>query len=295
MRRNVRPWHVRRIFPSAVLCVALCGVPVFAQQQPPENPPFPPLALPTERTPTLTQQAAVPPAPVNVPERVSLPAGTILNVVLETPLSTRIAKKDQKVTFRTVSPMRVSEGLELPPDTAIQGTVVEAKKPGGFGRAGVIRVKIDHVKLTQNASMPLVARLQSADTDKQGRIRADSARGTDLVEMAQYTLTGTLLGARIGGGKGAGIGAGAGALAALIIMMSRRGPDVYLEPGMPFVVVLDEPVELPGQEVLNAQVSYAKAHPEAGADPAGNGNAVDATMTIPPNERPVLKRRPKRP
>ncbi len=293
MRRKSRLWRVRQVFSSAVLCLALYGAPLFAQQQPPENPPFPPLTLPTERVPSFLQPVTVPPAPVQVPEQVTLPAGTILNVVLETPLSTRIAKQNQPVTFRTVSPIRVFEGIDIPPDTAIHGTVVEAKKPGGFGKAGVIRVKIEQFELTPNAMVPVVARLQSADTDKQGRIRADSARGTDLVEMAQYALTGTLLGARIGGGKGAGIGAGAGALAALIIMMSRRGPDLYLEPGMPFVVVLDEAVELPGQEVLDAQVSYAKAHPDAGADPAGN--AVDPTMTIPPNERPVLKRRPKHP
>jgi hypothetical protein len=295
MRRKSRLWRMRRVFPSAVLCLVVYGAPVFAQHQPPENPLLPPLTLPTERTPALPQQAAVPPALVGVPQRVTLPGGTILNVVLETPLSTRIAKKNQPVTFRTVSPIRVFEGIDIPPDTAIHGSVVEAKKPGGFGKAGVIRVKIEQVELTQNAWVPLVARLQSADTDKQGRIRADSAHGTDLVEMAQYTLTGTLLGARIGGGKGAGIGAGAGALAALIILMARRGPDVYLEPGMPFVVVLDEAVELPGQEVVDAQVSYTKAHPDASANAAGNGNAVDPTMTIPPNERPVLKRRPKRP
>jgi hypothetical protein len=293
MRRKSRRWRVGRILPSAVLCLALHGTPVFAQQQPPENPLLPPLTLPTERVPSFLQQVTVPPAPVNVPQRVTLPAGTILNVVLETPLSTRIAQQNQPVTFRTVSPVRVFEGIDIPPDTAIHGTVVEAKKPGGFGKAGVIRVKIEQFELTQNAMVPLVARLQSAETDKQGSIRADSARGTDLVELAQYTLTGTLVGARIGGGKGAGIGAGAGALAALIIMMSRRGADLYLEPGMPFVVVLDEAVELPGQEVLDAQVSYAKANPNARVDAAGN--AVDPTMTIPPNERPVLKRRPKKP
>ncbi len=293
MRRNPRPWRGRGVFSGALLCLALYAAPAFAQQSPPENPMIFPLTLPTERTLSLAQLAAVPPAPANVPERVTLPAGSILNVVLETPLSTRIARKNQRVMFRTVSPIRVFEGINIPPDMAIHGTVVEAKKPGGFGKAGVIRVKIERLELTQNALVPVVARLQSADTDKLGRIRADSARGTDLVELAQYSLTGTLLGARIGGGKGAGIGAGAGALAALIIMMARRGPDVYLEPGMPFIVVLDEAVELPGQEVLDAQASYAKAHPDAGVDAAGN--AVDPTMGIPANERPVLKRRPKHP
>ena len=293
MRRKSRLWRARQIIFSAVLCLALNGTALFAQQQPPEDSQFPPVALPTDRVPNFLQPVAVPSPPVQVPERVTLPAGTILNVVLETPLSTRIAKQNQPVTFRTVSPIRVFEGIDIPPDTAIHGTVVEAKKPGGFGKAGVIRVKLEQFELTPNAMVPVVARLQSADMDKQGRIRADSVHGTDMVELAQYALTGTLLGARIGGGKGAGIGAGAGALAALLIMMARRGPDVYLEPGMPFVVVLDEPVELPGQEVLDAQASYAKAHPRASADSAGN--ALDPTMGIPPNERPVLKRRPKRP
>jgi hypothetical protein len=240
------------------------------------------------------QQPVMPPPAVEpVPERVLLPSGTVLSVVLETPLSTRIAKQGQKVTFRTSAPTQLSEGLELPRDTAIEGTVLEARKPGGFGRAGSVRVKIDHVEVSPNYRAPLVARLQSAETDKQGSIRADNARGTDMIELAQYTLVGTLLGARIGGGKGAGVGAGAGVLTALIIMMSHRGPDVYLEPGMPFVVIVDESVELPGKEVADAQSSYAAAH--AAAIAGGSDSSVDPNMTIPPNERPVLKRRPKKP
>ncbi len=291
MRWDGGPSSVRSLFQAGLLCLILSATAAFAQEPPPSNPRFPPLPPPADSTPAPTQQAAIPPAPVNVPERVTLPEGTVLNVVLETPLSTRIAKKDQKVTFRTSSSVRLFEGIDLPPDTAIHGTVVEAKKPGGFGKAGVIRVKIDQIELQQGTPTPLVARLQSAETDKQGRIHADNAHGTDMIELAQYTLTGVLLGSRIGGGKGAGIVAGAGALAALIIMMSRRGRDVYLEPGMPFVVVLDRPVELPGQQVLDAQESYAKANSAASASSAG----ANPSMTIPPNERPVLKRRPKKP
>ncbi len=295
MRWDGGPRPMRGVFPAALQCFLLCAGAVFAQEQPPPNPRFPPLPLPADTNPALTQQVAVPPAPVNVPERVTLPAGAVFNVVLETPLSTRIAKKDQKVTFRTVSPLRLFEGLDIPPDTAIHGTVVEAKKPGGFGRAGVIRLKIDQIELPQSTPTPLLARLQSAEMDKRGRLRADNTRGTDLIELAQYTLTGTLLGARIGGGKGAGIGAGAGALAALIIMISRRGPDVYLEPGMPFVVVLDQAAELPGQQVFDAQESYTRAHPPGRIGSQGSESAMDPNMTIPPNERPALKRRPKKP
>jgi hypothetical protein len=230
-----------------------------------------------------------------VPAHVTLPAGALLNVVLETPLSTRIAKKDQRVTFRTTSMVHLTDGLDLPPDTAIHGTVIEAHKPGGFGKDGVIRVKIDQLELPQNAVVPLVARLQSAETDKQGRIHADQSRGTDLIQIAQYGLTGVLLGSRLGGLKGAGIGAGAGAVAALIMMMSHRGQDVYLEPGMPFVVVLDRTADLPGQPLLEAQESYARAHAPARTASGGGEAGGESALGIPPEERPVLKHRPKRP
>lgn len=291
MRWDGGPSSVRGILLVVVWCLVLCAAPVLAQEPPPYNPPYPFLKPPPDPAASPAPQAAAPSNTTPVPERVTLPGGTVLSVVLETPLSTRIAKKDQKVTFRTTSPVRLFEGIELPPDTAIHGTVIEAKKPGGFGKAGVIRVKIDQIELQHGSPAPLVARLQSAETDKQGRIHADNVHGTDMIELAQYTLTGVLLGSRIGGGKGAGIGAGAGALAALLIMMSRRGPDVYLEPGMPFVVAVDQPVELPGQQVLDAQESYAKAHPTASASAAGE----NSSMSIPPNERPVLKHRPKKP
>ncbi len=303
MRWDVGPRSMRGVFLAVMLCVALAAVPLFAQEQPqqqgqeqPANPRYPFLKPPPDPNPAPPPQPVAPPQPIAppVPAQVTLPSGALLNVVLETPLSTRIAKKDQKVTFRTSSLVHLTDGLELPPDTAIHGTVVEAKKPGGFGKSGVIRVKIDQIELPQSAPIPLVARLESAETDKQGRIHADHSRGTDIITLAQYSITGVLLGSRIGGLKGAGVGAGAGVLAALIIGMSHRGQDVYLEPGMPFVVVLERAAELPGQQVYAAQEIYARAHAAAsnnGSSEAGG----DASMGIPPNERPVLKHRPKRP
>ena len=91
------------------------------------------------------------------------------------------------------------------------------------------------------------------------------------------------------------MGAGAGLLASLIIMMAQRGPDVYLEPGMPFSVVLDQEVALPGQGVLDAQQTYAQAHAPLSVGAQGSESAPDPNMTIPPNERPVLKHRTKKP
>jgi hypothetical protein len=262
-----------------------------------QQPELAPTSLPLPIRNIHQELAALLPPPV--PERVVVPGGTVIDVVLETPLSTRIAKPGMKVTFRTTGPLRLQEQLELPPETGVTGPVSEAKKPGGFGRAGVIRVMIDRIEIPSQAPTPMLGKLQSADADKRGRITTDNTRGTDLIELAQYTLMGTLLGARIHGGKGAGVGAGAGALVALIIMASRRGPDVYLEPGMPFVVVLDKDVELPGAEVYAAQTNYAKAHAATQASMTQTSEDDDQKgspdLTIPANERPKLKRRPKTP
>jgi hypothetical protein len=213
-----------------------------------------------------------------------------LGVVLDTPLSTRIAKQGQSIRFHTEDSLRVHNLIEIPPDTEIVGTVIEAKKPGSFGKAGVLRVKLDGIHLVSGADKPIIARLDSPDMRGNGRLTSDSRRSTDLASLALYTLEGTLIGAQIHGGKGAGIGAGAGALAAILIAMSHKGTDLYLEPGMPFTVIIDQPLELDGKQVYDAQQAYAAAHP-AGSSSSTREGSRDASSST-DTSRPKLKRRP---
>ena len=288
---------------SALLLLTL---PVAAQQRPidPRHPPPPP--PPDEPVISLQPPRDLPFAgplepivvPPELPDRAAIPAGTRIAVVLDTPLSTRISKKGQLVTFRTSDPLRVGDLLEIPPETAFTGSVIEAKRPGAFGKPGVLRVKVDHINLSTGAAAEVIARLDSADSN--ASLTTDNQRASDLYNLVLYTTQGTLLGAQIRGGKGAAIGAGAGAAVALLIMMSRRGPDVYLEPGMPFVVVLDQPLELPAREISIAQQSYARAHridPSASSGPiratTPGENRADDPETDP--GRPKLKRRPRPP
>lgn len=234
----------------------------------------------------------LPPLEPPPPDTVRLERGTQLNVILDTPLSTRMTKKGEHVTFLLSEPLDVSDGLALPPDTRILGTVTEAKRPGAFGRAGKLKVKVDKIELPTGGDARLAASLQSGDPAA-APLKADSNRAVDLYNLASWGLQGTLIGASLGGGKGAAIGAGAGAAAAILIMAARRGPDLYLEPGMPFIVTLDSPVELRGWDVQNAQKQYASANgglSESATDSsATDGDAGDGVY------RPKLKRRPKNP
>lgn len=234
---------------------------------------------------------ALAPPPAPPPEEVFVPEGTQFEVILDTPLSTRMTKKGESVIFLLAEPVDVGDGLEIPPDTRITGTVTEAKRPGIFSRAGKLKVRIEQIELPAGGDAPITARLESGDPANV-RLKADSSRGADLYSLASWTLQGTLLGASVNGGKGAAYGAGAGAAAALIIMMSRRGPDLYLEPGMPFVVILDSPVELRGWDVQQSQAQYQQAQQSKPETTDEWSPDEDPELTT---RRPKLKRRPKSP
>lgn len=290
--------------PRLLALLALAGITAAAQQvaPPPSDPPQGEPNATGSESPQPRRQYSIwwplvpdplPPLEPPPPEKVVLESGVALSVVLDTPLSTRMTKQGEEVTFLLSEPLDVGDGLELPPDTRIVGTVTEAKRPGLFGRAGKLKVRIEKIELPTGGEARLRAQLQSGDPSAV-RLTADNNRATDLYNLATWGLQGTLVGASIGGGKGAAIGAGAGAAAALIIMASRRGPDLYLEPGMPFIVTLDAPVELNGWDVKNAQKQYESTHsgPASGSDelaPSEDRDRLGGTF------RPKLKHRQKKP
>lgn len=266
-----------------------CALAAPAQQQePPKEPPKEQINLQIPPPPPPPEEPAK--LVITPPEKVFLPAAAVA-VVLDTPMSTRITKKGGEVVFVTTEPIQVADGIELPPDTRIVGTVVEAKRPGIFGRPGGLKIKIERIEV-QTQAAPVAARLEGVDTNE-GKIKSDSTRTANLYTLATWSLSGTLMGAQVGGGKGALIGGGAGAAAALIIAMSRRGPDLYLEPGTPFSIVLEEPVELAGAQVYAAQQKYEEVNGSASRRRLATEEETLESANDP--SRPKLTRRPKPP
>jgi len=253
-------------------------------------PPPPPPAEAAPAAPSSSPRAV----PADLPQRVILPAGTQVDVTLETPMSTRISKKGQIITFRSVSSIPLEQKLELPPETALNGRVISARKPGGFGRGGELQIQVQEIEVVPGQVAPLQARIESADLISNGRARADSNKGANIMDLAQWAIFGTSIGHGAAGGKGAGYGAAAGALAAIIIMMSRKGSDIYIEPGTPFRITLDQPVELAGLHVWQAQEAWTMAHPARSnqADPNNSGVGAEPGPIYPEGERPKLKHRP---
>jgi hypothetical protein len=305
--------------------VTLFTLPLAAQQgpvinprippppPPPEQPAPPPAEKPAPPAASAPQPVApkviLPPLPRVVPATIELPAGTRFHVVLDTPMSSRISRTGQQVVFRTEHPIPLpaANSLELPPDTTFIGSVVEMKKPGSFGKQGEIRVEVRQLQLSTGQFASVNARLDSADPDYAGKGGSEHSRAADIINLALWTAQGTVLGASIHGGSGAAAGAGAGVLVGLIIMASHRGQDVYLEPGTPFSIILEQPVTLSGPAVLAAEENYRRSQPAAaggatvaaGTGPgASGGNSTSAAGSTQPantsddSDLPRLKRRP---
>jgi hypothetical protein len=241
--------------------------------------PAAPLPQPS-KAPVAPAPAPPPPIRLNVPETVVVPAGTRMAVTLDTPLSTRISKVGQVVNFRTNEALPVGE-MVIPPDTLFTGKVVEAKKPGAFGRSGSLRVEVNRIELANGTGSEVAAKIDSSDMNGHGRMRSDKSRAATLLNLALYGVQGTLLGSQIGGAKGAAIGGGTGAAVALIMMAARKGTDVYLEPGMPFEVSIEQPVSLPGKAVAAVQPVNSNGSQSGRTDPANDP------------DYPKLKHRPK--
>lgn len=312
MRRKLRPERVPQpqvfsLMWSLIAALAMFASPVLAQQTP-----SPQTAPAVGSSPSASSRPAdsapppsLPPAPtIPPPAKVVVPAGTRIAVALDTPLSTRISKVGQLVQFRTSEALPVAENFAIPQDTLFAGKVVEARRPGAFGRGGALRVNIEHIELGNGATAgPVAARIEPTDPEANGRPSSDSNRKAALLNLALWSGQGALLGARIQGGKGAAVGGGAGAAIALIMMMSKRGADVYLEPGTPFLITLDQPVSLPGAALLAGQAGAAATSPgggtasgseakAAGSSPAGASSAPSTDPSADP-DRPKLKHRPK--
>jgi hypothetical protein len=265
---------------------------------PPPPPEMPPAELPIQPR---TLPLLVPEMLPHIEGSVQIPAGTAFDVILHTPLSTRISQVGQEVEFRTTAAVPLSEGLALPEETIFRGRVVSLQKPGGFSKQGKMYVDVRELDLENGAVAQVAARLEAADPAAYGGGRTDRNRAADIFELAQWTLMGTVIGREAKGGKGAAVGAGIGATLALILLSSKRGTDMYLEPGTPFRVVLEKPVELSAAKVYAAQRAAARARQDWGANQSSDRSESSASAPEPNEEdvvvqdrsRPKLKRRPK--
>jgi hypothetical protein len=218
------------------LGLLLALAPLAAQQAPAEN-----------TTPASTQNGS---------DRIVVPAGTKLPMVLHNAVSTRNAHPGDPVYLETVFPIVQDDKILIPAGSYVQGEITEAQRPGRVKGTGEMRIRLTTLILPNGYTVRFDAVPANAGTGgnettgKEGEIKGDTNKGGDVGTVVKTTGAG----AGIGGiatrtGKGAGIGAGAGAAAGLAAVLLSRGPELELPRGTTLDAVLDRPLTLDASKI----------------------------------------------
>ncbi len=195
------------------------------------------------------------PARAGSSERVIVPTGTRIGVVLQNGITTRSAKPGDSVYLQTSFPVTIGNRIVIPVGSYLRGELVESKRPGRVKGRGEFRMRLNTLILPTGYTVDLNAAPRSADSggketmDSEGKITGGSDKGKDVGTVAETTATGAGIGAIAGHGKGAGIGAGIGAVAGLAAVLLTRGPEAELPRGSTMDIVLDHDLTLDGSQI----------------------------------------------
>jgi hypothetical protein len=213
--------------------------------------------------------------------RITVPAGTHIPLVLHNAVSTRSARPGDPVYFETLFPVMIDGKVVIPAGSYISGEITQSKRPGRVKGRGELMMKLTTLILPNAYMVNLNAVPGSAGTggnettNNEGKIIADSNKGSDIGTIAKTTGAG----AGIGGlatqsGKGVGIGAGVGAAVGLAAVLLTRGPEAELPHGSTVEAVIDRSILLDADKVQFTGPGQASA------------------LAGPPNREPVRNSNP---
>lgn len=136
------------------------------------------------------------------PERITIPAGTRLEVRLSDGLSSAGNRNGDAFAATLAEPVVVGNQIVVPEGANASGQVLEARASGHLKTPAELAVAL--------TSLEVGSKSYDIETSTYAR-RGRSHKKHDAVWIGGATAGGALLGALVGGGKGAAIGAGLGA------------------------------------------------------------------------------------
>jgi hypothetical protein len=167
---------------------------------------------------------------------VTLPAGTVLPVDLETSVGSDIIRVEQKVDGRQRRSVSINGVEVLPAGTALSGHVTAARRPGKVKGRGYVAIRFTELDTpgagTTRISTAAIAR------------RAPATKQKDTVKILGPAAAGAVIG-RIAGGKDAAAkGAVIGGAAGTGYVLSTRGEEVRIGKGADLSVKLTAPITI---------------------------------------------------
>lgn len=138
------------------------------------------------------------------PRPIVVPADTVISVVLDESLGSKISSTGQRFTATVESPVEVDGHTAIPKHARVEGKVKEAKAAGRFKGGAVLELTLTSVTVNEK-DYPM-------QTNAPVETRKGKGKRTAVL-VGGGAGGGAAIGAAAGGGKGAGIGALIGAAA----------------------------------------------------------------------------------
>jgi hypothetical protein len=179
----------------------------------------------------------------------SLPAGTALNVKLETTLATFTSKTGDAFSGRITQPVVMDGKIVIPVGATVLGRVSRVSEPRRIAGKPTIGILPETVVLPNgeryalNATLVDTNRRSGTDVNEEGQFKGAGHSTKDLMEVGAGTGGGMLIGGLAGGGKGVLIGGAIGATATISHWLSKRRT-AMLPPGTELVMELNRPMTL---------------------------------------------------
>jgi hypothetical protein len=163
----------------------------------------------------------------------TLPEGTEMQVRLDTPLSSRTARPEDRFEATVMRPVYVDNRMVVPAGARVRGTVVSAEPANRPARGGKLDLAFNTLELEDNTRVDIRARVVSL---------SENIDKSETGEKAGIgAALGALLGSVIGGKKGALVGLIVGGAGGAI---TTRGEEVELPEGTILTLRTERPVNL---------------------------------------------------
>jgi hypothetical protein len=188
---------------------------------------------------------------------VYVPAGTLLETSLTSPIDSSLAKPGDTFNAKIISPVYLGNDLVFPTGTTLEGMVVSAQKAGRMGVNGTMDLRLTTAVTPDGLRYPLSGIISKQndkiDTTKDGALKGRSTKttvGTGAARVVAWTAGGVLLGiifapivaGAVGAGAIAGVATGAAVGGGSDLW--RKGINVSIPSGTRLAFQLDQPLSL---------------------------------------------------
>jgi len=201
--------------------------------------PQPPPPAQQQAPQTYDQQAPPQEGPAEtapVPDSLSLPPGTVVQVRTSDWLSSDHNKVGDQVILTLDQPLVADGWVVARRGQTVVGTVTEAQKAGRVKGVSRLGLSLSQLTLVDGQLVDVKSQLMHAT--------AGTSNGRDAVAVAGTTGFGAAVGAAAAGGPGAAIGAGAGFVASIAGVLVTRGKPTVFPPETLLTFKLEAPITL---------------------------------------------------